>query len=57
MFGLALWAYQENYRTQQVVKETQSLQREIGMAQVRLAVLNAEWAYLNRPTDCANWQI
>ncbi|WP_170360285.1 cell division protein FtsL [Ruegeria arenilitoris] len=49
VFGLALWAYQENYRTQQVVKETQKLQREIGMAQVRLAVLNAEWAYLNRP--------
>ncbi|RLK08524.1 cell division protein FtsL [Ruegeria conchae] len=49
VFGLALWAYQENYRTQQVVKETQSLQGQIGMAQARLAVLNAEWAYLNRP--------
>ncbi|WP_171209804.1 MULTISPECIES: cell division protein FtsL [unclassified Ruegeria] len=49
VFGLALWAYQENYRTQQVVKETQALQRQIGMAQARLAVLNAEWAYLNRP--------
>jgi hypothetical protein len=46
---LALWAYQENYRTQQVVKEMQALQGEIGVAQVRLAVLNAEWAYLNRP--------
>ena len=49
VFGLALWAYQENYRTQQVAKETQSLQGQIGMAQARLAVLNAEWAYLNRP--------
>ena len=49
VFGLALWAYQENYRTQQVVKEMQALQGEIGVAQVRLAVLNAEWAYLNRP--------
>ena len=49
VFGLALWAYQENYRTQQVLKETQSLQRQIGVAQARLAVLNAEWAYLNRP--------
>ncbi len=49
VFGLALWAYQENYRTQQVLKETQSLQGQIGMAQARLAVLNAEWAYLNRP--------
>ncbi len=49
VFGLALWAYQENYRTQQVVKETQKLQQSIGAAQARLAVLNAEWAYLNRP--------
>lgn len=49
VFGLALWAYQENYRTQQVLKETQALQQQIGGAQARLAVLNAEWAYLNRP--------
>ncbi|MGI9368056.1 MAG: cell division protein FtsL [Ruegeria sp.] len=49
VFGLALWAYQENYRTQQVLKETQKLQRQIGSAQARLAVLRAEWAYLNRP--------
>ncbi len=49
VFGLALWAYQENYRTQQVLNETQKLQREIGSAQARLAVLRAEWAYLNRP--------
>lgn len=49
VFGLALWAYQENFRTQQVAKETQALQRQIGTAQARLAVLNAEWAYLNRP--------
>ncbi|MEX0316881.1 MULTISPECIES: cell division protein FtsL [unclassified Ruegeria] len=49
VFGLALWAYQENYRTQQVLKETQALQRQIGAAQVRLSVLRAEWAYLNRP--------
>ncbi|MCL6285373.1 cell division protein FtsL [Ruegeria sp. 2012CJ41-6] len=49
VFGLALWAYQENYKTQQVLKETQTLQRQIGAAQVRLSVLRAEWAYLNRP--------
>jgi len=49
VFGLALWAYQEHYRTQQVLKETQALQQQIGGAQARLAVLNAEWAYLNRP--------
>ena len=49
VFGLAFWAYRENYTTQQVLKETRTLQREIGSAQVRLGVLRAEWAYLNRP--------
>ena len=49
VFGLAFWAYRENYATQQVLKDTRALQREIGAAQVRLSVLRAEWAYLNRP--------
>jgi len=49
VFGLAFWAYRENYATQQVLSQTQKLQREIGQAQVRLRVLRAEWAYLNRP--------
>ena len=49
VFGLAFWAYRENYATQQVLGETQRLQRQIGSAQVRLGVLRAEWAYLNRP--------
>jgi len=49
VFGLAFWAYRENYATQQVLGDTQKLQRDIGSAQVRLGVLRAEWAYLNRP--------
>ncbi|MEX0286433.1 MAG: cell division protein FtsL [Paracoccaceae bacterium] len=49
VFGLAFWAYRENYATQQVLSETRSLQGQIGEAQVRLSVLRAEWAYLNRP--------
>lgn len=49
VFSLAFWAYRENYATQQTLTEAQSLQREIGAAQARLAVLRAEWAYLNRP--------
>ncbi|MDE4173925.1 cell division protein FtsL [Phaeobacter sp. PT47_59] len=49
VFGLAFWAYRENYATQQVLKETRELQGQIGAAQVRLGVLRAEWAYLNRP--------
>jgi hypothetical protein len=49
VFGLAFWAYRENYATQQVLKETRTLQRQIGASQVRLSVLRTEWAYLNRP--------
>ncbi len=49
VFGLAFWAYRENYATQRALSETQGLQRQIGAAQVRLSVLRAEWAYLNRP--------
>lgn len=49
VIGLAVWAYRENYQTQQVINETEDLQRQIGAARSRLAVLRAEWAYLNRP--------
>ena len=49
VFALAFWAYRENYATQQVLRETRDLQRQIGEAQVRLSVLRAEWAYQNRP--------
>ncbi|WP_372886211.1 cell division protein FtsL [Shimia sp.] len=49
VIGLAVWAYRENYRTQHAIKETERLQQEIGVARSRLAMLRAEWAYLNRP--------
>lgn len=49
VIGLAFWAYRENYRTQEVLSRTDKLQIEIGDARARLAVLRAEWAYLNRP--------
>ncbi|CUH80261.1 putative secreted (periplasmic) protein [Tritonibacter multivorans] len=49
VFALAFWAYQENYATQQALKETRKLRVEIAEAQVRLNMLKAEWAYLNRP--------
>jgi len=47
--GLAFWAYRENYATQQALSETSELHNEIRTAHARLAVLKAEWAYLNRP--------
>lgn len=49
VIGLAVWAYRENYRTQNVINRTSALQNEIGTARDRLSVLRAEWAYLNRP--------
>ena len=49
VIGLAFWAYRENYETQEAQAEAEQLQREISRARQRLRVLNAEWAYLNRP--------
>ena len=47
--GLAFWAYRENYTTQQALREVDRLHAEIRASHARLAVLRAEWAYLNRP--------
>ena len=49
VIGLAFWAYQVNYQTQRAISESEALQRQIGDARSRLAILRAEWAYLNRP--------
>lgn len=49
VMGLAFWAYQENYRTQEALKEVRKLQNEIAQNRMRLSVLSSEWAYLNRP--------
>lgn len=49
VIALAFWAYQENYQTQAALKEVRSLHADIGTSRARLNMLNAEWAYLNRP--------
>lgn len=49
VIGLAFWAYRENYETQAAQARSVDVQRQISDARQRLRVLNAEWAYLNRP--------
>ncbi len=49
VIGLAYWAYHENYRTQAAISHAERLEGRIATARQRLRVLNAEWAYLNRP--------
>lgn len=49
VMGLAMWAYQENYRTQSALSEVEDLNRQIGDLRQAMGVLRAEWAYLNRP--------
>ena len=49
VIGLAFWAYRENYATQESLSKTDQLHHDIRVAHARLAVLKAEWAYLNRP--------
>ncbi|XDA99440.1 cell division protein FtsL [Sulfitobacter sp. LCG007] len=46
---LAFWAYRENYATQSALKHATQLRQNIRERHESLAVLRAEWAYLNRP--------
>jgi len=49
VIALGYWAYHENYETQASMREVRTLHRQIGVSHERLNVLQAEWAYLNRP--------
>lgn len=45
----ATWAYRVNNETRDALGRVTSLQREIRTERETIAVLEAEWAYLNRP--------
>jgi hypothetical protein len=45
----ATWAYRVNYATQEALNRVADLRAEVAAEREALAVLNAEWAYLNRP--------
>ena len=45
----ATWAYRVNYATQEAMNRVADLEQAIAAEREALAVLDAEWAYLNRP--------
>ncbi len=45
----AVWAYRVNYATQEASDRVADLRQQIADEQEAIAVLKAEWAYLNRP--------
>lgn len=49
VIGLGYWAYHQTILTQTALRQVEQLHRDIGAERERLAVLRAEWAYLNRP--------
>lgn len=49
VISVAYWAYKENYRTQASLRRVTDLQQQIAHERETISVLNAEWAYLNRP--------
>jgi hypothetical protein len=49
VMGLAIWAYDQNDRTQRAMGSVRELRREIHSLRESLGVQRAEWAYLNRP--------
>ncbi len=49
----ATWAYRVNYATQEALDRVADLRAEIALEREALTVLNAEWAYLNRPDRLA----
>ena len=50
----AVWAYQVNYETRSIKREIEDMEFEIKTALNRIDLLEAEWAFLNRPKRLAS---
>ena len=51
---MAYWAYTENYTTQASIRRVEELNRLLADEKEAISILNAEWAYLNRPERLSN---
>ena len=49
VMALAFWAYREGYETRASERAVRQLHDDIAAAREDLAMLRAEWTYLNRP--------
>ncbi len=49
LVAIATWAYDINYDTRDAARRVDDLRQDIAAERATLAVLRAEWAYLNRP--------
>ncbi len=50
----AVWAYQVNYEARSIKREIEDLEFEIKTVLNRIDLLEAEWAFLNRPKRIAS---
>ena len=51
--AVAYWAYTENYTTQASNRRVEELHRQSASEKEAIAIMRAEWAYLNRPERLA----
>ena len=49
----AVWAYQVNYDARSIEREIKDLNSQVNSVSIRIDLLEAEWAFLNRPKRLA----
>ncbi|MEO0999577.1 MAG: cell division protein FtsL [Pseudomonadota bacterium] len=53
VLGFAVWAYGVNYDAKDALDRVERLERQIAAEREAIGMLEAEWAYLNRPDRLA----